>query len=105
MFAVIAEIIAWIATFFRGAGMLAKNANMVKYLVSIGNLCWFINGAMTSNVPLMVSNGFCLVVMLYEIFKVKIINFFKPVTNFITRIIEFFKKPIGGEEEATENKA
>jgi hypothetical protein len=67
MMPIIAEIIAWIATFFRGAGMLAKNATMVKYLVSIGNLCWMINGIMTKNVPLVVSNGFCLVVMIYEI--------------------------------------
>ena len=67
MFSVIAEIIAWIATIFRGAGMLAKKANMVKYLVSIGNLCWMINGIMTKNVPLVVSNGFCLLVMSYEI--------------------------------------
>ena len=67
MFSIIAEIIAWIATIFRGAGMLAKKANMVKYLVSIGNLCWMINGIMTKNVPLVVSNGFCLLVMLYEI--------------------------------------
>ncbi len=64
---IIAEIIAWIATFFRGAGMLAKNANWVKYLVSIGNLCWMINGIITDNLPLIVSNGFCLLVMLYEI--------------------------------------
>ena len=78
MFSLVAEIIAWVATFFRGAGMLAKNANMVKYLVSIGNLCWFINGAMTSNVPLMVSNGFCLVVMLYEIIKNKYVEKQKP---------------------------
>lgn len=67
MFSIIAEIIAWVATVFRGAGMLAKRANMVKYLVSIGNLCWMINGIMTKNVPLIVSNGFCLLVMLYEI--------------------------------------
>lgn len=65
----IAEIIAWIATLFRGTGMLAKNANTVKYLVSLGNLFWFINGIMTNNTPLMVSNGFCLLVMLYEIIK------------------------------------
>lgn len=69
MFTFITELVAWIATFFRGAGMLAKKKDTVKYLVSIGNLGWFINGAMTSNVPLMVSNGFCLVVMLYEIWK------------------------------------
>lgn len=31
----IAELIGWAATVFRGAGMLAKNADMVKYLVSI----------------------------------------------------------------------
>lgn len=69
MIALIAEIIAWAATFFRGAGMLAKKAITVKYLVSIGNLFWMINGLMTANVPLVVSNGFCLVVMLYQIVK------------------------------------
>lgn len=69
MSALFAEIIAWIATFFRGAGMLAKSANMVKYLVSLGNLCWMINGIMTANIPLIVSNGFCLAVMIYEITK------------------------------------
>lgn len=65
----IAEIIAWIATIFRGAGMLAKRADWVKYLVSLGNLFWLINGAMTKNTPLMVSNGFCLAVMVVEIIK------------------------------------
>jgi hypothetical protein len=69
MLALVAEIIAWIATFFRGAGMLAKKANTVKYLVSIGNFFWMTNGIMTSNVPLVVSNGFCLLVMLYDIVK------------------------------------
>lgn len=63
----VAEIIGWIATVFRGAGMLCKGAQMVKYLVSIGNLCWMINGIMTKNTPLIVSNGFCLLVMIYEI--------------------------------------
>lgn len=63
----IANILGWIATIFRGAGMLAKKAILVKYLVSIGNLFWMLNGIMTRNVPLIVSNGFCLVVMLYEI--------------------------------------
>lgn len=67
----IAEIFGWIATLFRGAGMLAKRANMVKYLVSIGNLFWMLNGIFTGNVPLIVSNGFCLLVMGYEIFKPK----------------------------------
>lgn len=63
----IAELIGWIATIFRGSGMLAKRAEMVKYLVSIGNLCWMINGIMTRNLPLIVSNGFCLLVMIWEI--------------------------------------
>ena len=66
---IIAEIIAWLATFFRGAGMIAKKANTVKYLVSVGNLFWMINGIMTKNVPLVVSNGFCLAVMLFQIVK------------------------------------
>lgn len=64
-----AELLGWVATLFRGAGMLAKRANMVKYLVSIGNLFWMLNGVFTSNVPLIVSNGFCLLVMVYEIIK------------------------------------
>ena len=65
----IAELIGWVATVFRGSGMLMKDADMVKYLVSIGNLCWMINGLLTKNVPLVVSNAFCLVVMVYEIVK------------------------------------
>lgn len=68
---ILAEIIGWIATFFRGWGMLAKRALNVKYLVSIGNLCWLINGILTNNAPLIASNGFCLLVMLYEIMKSK----------------------------------
>lgn len=67
MTAILAEIIAWIATIFRGSGMLMKDAGMVKYLVSLGNLCWMVNGIMTMNIPLIVSNGFCLLIMLYEI--------------------------------------
>ena len=63
----LAEIIGWIATVFRGAGMLMKKADLVKYLVSIGNLCWMINGILTKNAPLIVSNAFCLAIMLYEI--------------------------------------
>lgn len=69
MLTTIAEIIAWVATIFRGAGMLAKKADVVKYLVSMGNLFWLVNGAMTKNTPLMVSNGFCLAVMVVEIIK------------------------------------
>lgn len=67
----IANIIGRIATIFRGAGMLAKRADVVKYLVSIGNLFWLINGIMTDNAPLIASNVFCLVIMLYEIIKRK----------------------------------
>lgn len=65
----VAELIGWIATFFRSYGMLAKKANTVKYLVSIGNLCWMINGIMTLNKPLIASNAICLLIMLIEIIK------------------------------------
>ena len=71
MIGIIAEIIGWIATVFRSAGMLCKSANMVKYLVSIGNLCWVVNGIMTHNNPLIASNAICLIIMLVEIFKNK----------------------------------
>jgi hypothetical protein len=61
------NLIGWVATIFRGWGMLCKKATTVKYLVSIGNLFWMINGIFTYNIPLIVSNAFCLIVMLYEI--------------------------------------
>lgn len=67
MLVVLAEAIGWIATFFRSAGMLCKSANAVKYLVSIGNACWLVNGILTHNNPLIASNAICLVIMLYEI--------------------------------------
>ena len=69
MISLIANIIGWVATFFRSAGMLCKSADMVKYLVSIGNLCWLINGVLTHNIPLIASNAICLVIMLFEIVK------------------------------------
>ena len=69
MISLIANIIGWVATFFRSAGMLCKSADMVKYLVSIGNLCWLINGVLTNNIPLIASNAICLVIMLFEIVK------------------------------------
>lgn len=66
---VVAEIIAWIATVFRGAGMLSKQVDTVKYLVSAGNLFWMVNGIMTRNLPLIVSNAFCLAVMAYDMIR------------------------------------
>lgn len=68
---IIAEIIGWIATIFRSVGMLCKSANMVKYLVSIGNMCWMVNGIMYHNIPLIVSNAICLLIMGLDIIKVK----------------------------------
>ncbi|MCH5166885.1 MAG: YgjV family protein [Erysipelotrichales bacterium] len=71
---IIAEIIGWIATIFRSAGMLVKSADLVKYLVSIGNLCWMVNGIMTKNIPLIASNAICLLIMLWDIIYVKFIK-------------------------------
>ena len=68
---IIAEIIGWVATVFRAAGMLMKSANMVKYLVSAGNFFWMVNGIMTENIPLIASNAICLVIMLIDIVKEK----------------------------------
>lgn len=67
----IAEIIGWVATVFRSAGMLARKADVVKYLVSLGNLCWLINGVLTSNKPLIASNAICLVILLVELIVTK----------------------------------
>lgn len=69
-----AEIIGWIATIFRSAGMLAKSASSVKWLVSAGNLFWMVNGIVTSNAPLIASNAICLVIMTADCVKVKIRN-------------------------------
>lgn len=64
-----AELIGWIATLFRASGMLCDSVDMVKALVSIGNICWLTNGIMTKNRPLIASNGICVSVMLYELIK------------------------------------
>ena len=69
MFSIVVECIGWIATVFRSWGMLCKSANMVKYLVSLGNLFWMINGFLTGNKPLIASNAICLMIMLVEIVK------------------------------------
>lgn len=69
MIYIISQIAGWIATIFRAGGMLAKNAKTVKVLVSIGNLGWMISGILTANIPLIVSNALCLVVMAIELIK------------------------------------
>lgn len=71
MLEIINFIVSWTAVFFRAGGMLAKNANTVKWLVSIGNAGWLISGILTQNIPLIVSNGICLVVMAVEVIKKK----------------------------------
>lgn len=68
---IISQILGWVATFFRAGGMLAKKPMMVKALVSVGNLGWMLSGVMTGNVPLIVSNAICLVVMLIEVIRSK----------------------------------
>lgn len=42
---------------------------MVKYLVSIGNFFWMVNGIMTQNAPLVASNAICLVIMVVDIIR------------------------------------
>jgi len=69
MINVIIEIIGWVATLFRSAGLLAKSPNFIKGLTSIGNLLWMISGIMTKNIPLIASNAICLVIMLIDIVK------------------------------------
>lgn len=65
----IAEIIGWVATVFRAAGMLMKSADKVKYLVSAGNFFWMVNGILTGNAPLIASNAICLAIMVIDIIK------------------------------------
>ena len=69
---VIIELIGWLATVFRSAGMLAKSPNAIKWLVSAGNLLWMISGLLTHNLPLIASNAICLLIMLIDIVKERV---------------------------------
>lgn len=69
MLEIINTIVSWIATFFRAGGMLAKDPMAVKWLVSVGNLGWMLSGVLTGNIPLVVSNAVCLIIMVVEIIK------------------------------------
>lgn len=71
MLETINAIVAWSATVFRAGGMLAKKPMTVKLLVSVGNLGWLCSGILTNNLPLIASNGVCLVMMIFEIIKGK----------------------------------
>lgn len=72
MLYVISQVLGWIATFFRAGGMLAKKPMLVKILVSVGNLGWMLSGICTGNIPLIVSNAICLVVMIVELVRVRL---------------------------------
>ena len=69
MFYILSQIAGWIATFLRAGGMLAKEPLTIKLLVSAGNLGWLISGLLTANVPLVVSNGLCLIIMVVELIR------------------------------------
>lgn len=69
MLYIVSQIFGWIATIFRASGMLAKDPMLIKWLVSIGNFGWMVSGILTANIPLIVSNALCLVVMGIEIIK------------------------------------
>ena len=68
---IISQIIGWLATIFRAGGMLAKNPNRIKLLVSAGNLGWMVSGILTGNIPLIASNAICLIVMAVELIKAR----------------------------------
>lgn len=67
MLYILSQIAGWIATFLRAGGMLAKEPMTIKLLVSAGNLGWLISGILTANIPLVVSNGLCLIIMVVEL--------------------------------------
>lgn len=69
MLYILSQVAGWIATFLRAGGMLAKEPMTIKLLVSAGNLGWLISGILTANVPLIVSNGLCLIIMVVELVR------------------------------------
>lgn len=71
MLYIISQVLGWLATAFRAGGMLAKKPMTIKLLVSAGNLGWMISGILTANIPLVVSNALCLIIMVVELVKNK----------------------------------
>ena len=71
MLYVISQVLGWIATAFRAGGMLVKKPMSIKLLVSAGNLGWMLSGMLTGNIPLVVSNALCLVIMVVELIRKK----------------------------------
>ena len=71
MLYILSQVFGWIATVFRASCMIAKKPMTVKWLVSIGNLGWAISGVLIQNIPLIVSNVLCLIVMVVEIIRNK----------------------------------
>ena len=69
MLYILSQIAGWVATFLRAGGMLAKEPLTIKLLVSAGNLGWLISGILTANIPLVVSNGLCLIIMVVELIR------------------------------------
>lgn len=71
MMYILSQVLGWVSTFLRAGGMLAKDPMRIKWLVSGGNLGWCVSGLLTGNIPLVVSNALCLVIMGVEIIKSK----------------------------------
>lgn len=69
MLDVVNNIVSWAAVFLRASGMLAKKPMTIKLLVSGGNAGWLLSGILTGNIPLIVSNALCLVIMVAEIIR------------------------------------
>lgn len=72
MLYIISQILGWVATAFRASGMLVKKPMLIKLLVSGGNLGWMVSGILTENIPLIVSNALCLVIMIVELVRAKL---------------------------------
>lgn len=72
MFYIISQVLGWLATVARAGGMLAKKPMNIKLLVSLGNLGWMVSGILTANIPLVVSNALCLIIMVVELVRNKI---------------------------------
>lgn len=66
---VASQVAGWLATIARASGMLAKSPKSIKLLVSLGNAGWLVSGLLTKNIPLIVSNAICLIVVAVEFLR------------------------------------
>lgn len=67
----IAEIIGGFAALFRVSSLFSKIPERIKFLVTIGNFLFMVQGFINNSPSLIISNGACLIAYLVQYIKSK----------------------------------